>query len=56
MASADGDGELRLPAGALDDALDTVRVGADEFDDEVYSTGLIDGAEQLHHLLTELSE
>lgn len=51
----DDDG-LVLPESALDDALDTVRRGAEEYEHEVYRAGLVDGAEQLHHLLTELAE
>lgn len=53
MSDSDAD-DLVLPESAIDDALDTVRTGAAEYEDDHYAAGVIKGAEQYHHLLTEL--
>ena len=46
---------LVLPENGLDNILDTVRMGAAEYPDEFYSAGMVDGAEQFHHLVIALA-
>lgn len=48
------DDTVVLPKSAIDDALDTVRTGADEYEDEMFEAGVVVGAEQMHHFLTAL--
>lgn len=48
------DDELVLPESAVDDVLDTIRTGADEYENELYAAGVVKGAEQYHRMLTSL--
>ena len=54
MTDDSDDDVIVLPESAVDDALDTVRTGAGEYEDDVYAVGVIKGAEQMHRLLTSL--
>ena len=46
---------LVLPPDGLDNILDTVRMGAAEYPNEHYCAGMVDGAEQFHHLVIALA-